>query len=331
MKFADKNFSKEVERLIDPITVGSLHFMQYFNQLLPKSLQKRIVKSSSKKTPNMGFVVEPYSSFLCYEIDDLEYAKSLIPDGFELLKTSIFTDDEPKYYCILGCVRAHTSAFWGSRIEFYVIAKDKKTNLLSWLIIDYDTNTISYDNKNGLSSPNSSRAVITVNHRGRLFVDVQNNANDRKLIFDADIEEGLMTNLDQRLWLEGNLSIGYGRKLSEKDGDIFSLKFEPCEVEKALRIPLDSLNLEVNTWYPGLFKNKPCQIVCFPYSQHFISDSPGFSSNIKNKDELIVANNKIAFDKIKVFSTKSFMVMFLVGAVTSFIVTVVLFVLWLTK
>lgn len=331
MKLPNRNFSKEVERLIDPITVGSLHFLQFFNQLLPKTLQKKIVKSSSQKTPNMGFVVEPYSSFLCYEIDDIEYAKSLIPDGFELLKTRIFTDDEPKYYCILGCIRAHTSAFWGSRIEFYIIARDKKTNLLSWLIIDYDTNTISYDNKNGLSSPNSNRAIITINHRGRLFVDVQNDKNNRKLIFDADIEKGVMTNLDQRLWLEGNLSIGYGRDLSEKDGDIFSLKFEPCEVEKALKIPLASLNLEINTWYPGLFKKTPCQIVCFPYSQHFISDSPGFSSNIKNKDELEKASSEIAFDEIKVFSTKSFKVMMIASALISFIITVTLVILLIIK
>jgi hypothetical protein len=43
------NFAKGVERLIDPISVGTLHFMQSFNQLLPKSIQKQFVKSSSKK------------------------------------------------------------------------------------------------------------------------------------------------------------------------------------------------------------------------------------------------------------------------------------------
>jgi len=325
------NFSKEVERLINPITVGSLHFMQYFNQLLPKAVQKQILKSSSKKTPNMGFVVEPYSSFLCYEIADINWAKSLIPDGFELIKTSIFANDKPRYYCIFGCVRAHTSAFWGVRNEFYVIAEDKKTGLLSWIIIDYDTNTISYDNKNGLCGPNSSRSIITINHRGTLFVDIQRDDNSHKLIFNANIEKGTMTNLDQRLWLEGNLSIGYGRDLSEKDGDIFSLKFEPCEVEKALRIPITSLEIEENTWYHGLFKKTPSQVVCFPYAQHFISDSPGYSSNIKNKDELVASNNAIEFDKIKVFSTKSFKTMFLVGTLVSLTTTIVLVILLLNK
>jgi hypothetical protein len=326
-----KSYSKEVERLIDPITVGSLHFMQYFNQLLPKTIQKKIVKSSSKKTPSMGFVVEPYSSFLCYEIADLKKAKSLLPDGFKLIKTSIFTDDEPKYYCIFGLVRAHTSAFWGVRAEFYIIAEDTKTGLLSWIIIDYDTNTISYDSKNGLCKPNSHRSIITINHRGTLFVDIQKDDDSRKIIFDINVEKGTMKNLDQRLWLEGNLSIGYGRNIAENDGDIFSLKFEPCEVEKALKIPTISLNLEANTWYPGLFKNKPSQVVCFPYAQHFISDSPGYSSRINNKDELIAANNAIDFDKIKVFSTKSFKIMFITGTLVSFTITLTLVILLLNK
>ena len=151
-----ENFAKSVERLVDPITVGSLHLLQSFNQLLPKSAQKQIVRASSKKTPYMGFVVEPYSSFLFYEIADHDKAKALLPEGFELVKTKVFSDDEPKFYCIIGCFRAHTSAFWGIRTEFYIIAEDKSTGMLSWIIVDYDTNTISYDNKNGLTSPNLS-------------------------------------------------------------------------------------------------------------------------------------------------------------------------------
>lgn len=331
MKTTKIFFSKEVERLIDPITVGSLHFLQYFNQLLPKTLQKRIVKSSSKKTPYMGFVVEPYSSFLCYEIEDINQAKSLLPDGFELIKTKIFNNDEPKYYCIFGCIRAHTSAFWGTRTEFYIIAKDTKTNLLSWIIVDYDTNTISYDNKNALSSPNINESVITINHRGTLFVEMKNIKNKRELIFDINVENGTMKSLDQRLWLEGNLSIGYGSNYNKLNADIFSLKFEPCEVEKALQIPVKKLNLESNTWYPGLFKKTPSQVVCFPYAQHFISDSPGFSSNIKNKAELIAANNTIDFSKIKVFSTKSFKIMIIVGTLVSFLTTITLLIMFINK
>ena len=325
------DFSKGVERLIDPIGVGTLHFIQSFNRLLPRSIQDKLIKSSSKKIPFMGFVVEPYSLFLCYEIADINAAKSLLPDGFELIKTKIFDNDKPKYYCIFGCFRAHTSAFWGARTEFYIIAEDQKTGLLSWIIVDYDTDTISYDKKNGLRSPNSSRSVVTINHRGTLFVDIQRDDQSRALTFDADIESGKMNNLDQRLWLEGNLSIGYGRVLSENGADIFSLKFEPCEVEKALKIPADNLRIDINSWYPGLFHDQPSQIVCFPYAQHFISDNVGYSSNLKTKDELLTAIKSINFNKIATLSTKSFRIMFLVGSAVSFITTATLLTLLLLK
>lgn len=325
------DFVKGVERLIDPISVGTLHFMQSFNQLLPKSIQKQFIKSSSKKTPSMGFVVEPYSLFLCYEINDIEKAKSLLPDGFKLIKTRIFTDDEPKYYCIFGCIRAHTSAFWGTRIEFYVIAEDEKTGLLSWIIIDYITDTISYDSKNGLSAPNASQVVITTDYHGYLILDAKKKDSSHELSLNTDINKGVMANLDQRLWLEGNLSIGYGRDLSDNGADIFSLKFEPGEVEKALNIPISELNLEVNTWYPGLFSQEPSQIACFPYAQHFISDSPGYSSLIKNERELRSAVERVDFNKTKVFSTKSFKVMILVSTAVSFTITATLILLLLSR
>ncbi len=321
------NFTKGVEKLIDPINVGSLHFMQFFNNLLPKNIQRKLVNSASKKTPYMGFVVEPYSYFLCYEIQDIERAKSLLPEGFELIKTKIFENDEPKYYCIFGCITAHTSAFWGLRVEFYVIAEDKKTGLLSWIIIDYDTNTISYDKKQGLMNPNTSNSIITTDYSGKLFVEVNRNDNQRQLIFESDLSEGVMTKLDQRLWLEGNLSIGYGKDISINDADIFSLKFDPLEVEKALSIPLDSLNMEVNSWFPGLFKDTPTQIACFPYAQHFISDSPGYASNLKNKQELISAVEKVDFGKIKVFSTEFFKIMFIASGIISFLITITLLIL----
>lgn len=325
------NFTKNVEKLIEPIEVGSLHFMQFFNNLMPKSIQRKLVTSSSSKTPYMGFVVEPYSYFLCYELLDLEKAKNLLPDGFKLIKTKIFEDDEPKYYSIFGCVNAHTSAFWGLRVEFYVIAEDEKTGLLSWIIIDYDTNTISYDKKNGLSNPNSNKSLITTNYDGTLLVEVVRNDKSRELIFESDTKQGVMTKLDQRLWLEGNLSIGYGRIVSNNDADIFSLKFDPNEVEKALKMPDKSTNIKINSWFPGLFKEKPEIMVCFPYAQHFISDSPGYASNIKNKKELINAVNLLDFSKIKVFSTKAFKIMFLAGGILSFIITLTLLIMLILK
>jgi hypothetical protein len=326
-----ESFTKSVERLIDPISVGTLHFMQSFNQLLPKPLQKSIVTASSKKTPYMGFVVEPYSLFLCHEIIDLERAKTLLPDGFELVKTRIFTDDEPKYYCIFGCVRAHTSAFWGCRTEFYIIAEDQATGLLSWVIIDYVTDTISYDSKNGLTSPNGARSVIATDYRGTILIDIQTKSGANKLALEADVTNGKMTGLDQRLWLEGNLSIGYGRNLSDDGADIFGLKFDPGEVEKALKIPSSALRREANTWYSGLFAPEPAQVVCFPYAQHFISDSPGHSSGVKDRAGLEKSVAAINFNDIKVFSTKSFKLAMLISAAVSLTIMVVLVLLLLLQ
>lgn len=139
-----------------------------------------------------------------------------------------------------------------------------------------------------------------------------------------------MNKLYQRLWLEGNLSIGYGKNIS-KNGDIFSLKFNPSEVEKALEIPLESLNVKTNSWFEGLFNKTQSKIVCFPYAQHFISDSPGYASNLKNKGELLSAINSIDFSNIKVFSTKSIRSMFLIGMIVSFTINTIFLMLLFLK
>jgi len=322
-----EKFIKGVERLVNPMDVGSLHFIQGFNKLLPKSIQEVFVKSSGKQTPYMGFVVEPYATFLCYEIVDVEWARRLLPDGFELIKCKVFEDDEPKYLCIFGCFTAHTSAFWGSRVEFYIITEDTKTGLLSWIIVDYDSNTISYDKRDGLRDPNVINGVVTTSCEGKVYVDMKKVGGSRELVFDCDFESGRFGPLDQRLWLEGNLSIGYGSEFDRRDASIFSLKFNPCEVRRGVNIPLESVNISTNSWYPGLFKDMPFRVLSFPYAQHFVSDSPGSASNLKNEEELVEAVESIDFDSIKVFSTKAFKTMFLVGGIVSFLITTILVIL----
>ncbi len=324
------NFIKGVERLVNPIDVGTIHFIQYFNNFIPKKIQKKMVDSSGNKTPYMGFVVEPYSFFLCYEIKDLERAKTFLPEGFKLAKTKIFEDDEPKYYSIFGCFNAHTSGFWGSRVEFYIIAEDTSTGLLSWIIADYDTNTITYDPKNGLSDPNTEGSVITIDYNGEVFVDIVNKKG-RKLIFNSNIESGKMKPLDKRLWIEGNLSIAYGKNKCEDNAGLFSLIFDPKEFEKALKIPKEGLTISANDWFPGLFKEEPTEILCFPYAQHFLSDSPGHSSNIMSESDLINSVDKANFKEISVFSTKSFKTTFLLGGLVSMVTNITLLVLLFSK
>lgn len=246
-----------------------------------------------------------------------------MPKGFKLVKTRIFEGDELKYYSIFGCINAHTSGFWGSRVEFYIIAEDTSTGLLSWIIADYDTNTITYDPKNGLSDPSTKSSVITIDYSGELFVDIVNKEG-RKLVFNSDIKQGKMKPLDQRLWVEGNLSIAYGRNKSEDNPGQFSLTFDPKEFEKALQIPVDSLTIHANDWFPGLFKEEPSQVICFPYAQHFLSDSPGHSSNIKSESDLNKVVENVEFENINVFSTKSFKTTFLLCSLTSIAINIAL-------
>lgn len=325
-----ENFTKGVERLINPIDVGTIHFIQSFNNYIPKKFQKKMVNSSGNKTPYMGFVVEPYSFFLFYEIIDIEHAKTFLPEGFRIAKTKVFEGDEPKHYGIFGCFNAHTSGFWGSRVEFYIIAENTSTGLLSWIIVDYDTNTITYDPKNGFSDPSAVGSVITIDYKGEVFVDMVNKKG-RKLIFNSNINTGKMKPLDQKLWIEGNLSIAYGKNKIEDEAGLFSLIFDPKEFEKALCIPRDSLSVHANDWFPGLFKDEPTKIVCFPYAQHFLSDSPGHSTDIKSQWDLIKVFKEIDFDKINVFSTNSFKTMFLVGAVISILINTILLLMVILK
>lgn len=257
-------FRKDVEKLVNPIDVGTLHFIQSFNNLLPKNIQRKMVDSSSKVTPYMGL-----------------------------------------------------------RVEFYLIAEDTSTGLMSWIIVDYDTNTITYDPKNALSNPNAPGSMITLDYNGILYADVQNEKG-RKLKFKSDVKTGVMQALDKRLWIEGNLSIAYGKYKIEKNPGTFSLIFDVKEFDQALSIPKSSLIIETNTWFEGLMEESPSQIACFPYAQHFLSDSPGHSSLIQTEEKLKDIVNNVDFNKINVFSTKAFKKTFLVGGIISATINTIL-------
>lgn len=101
---------------------------------MPKFIQRKIVTGAANKADKMGFVVEPYAFFLFYEIEDLKKVQKYLPDNFEPCESSIFENDPLKFYGITSIFRVHTSAFWGARAEFYVVAKDKNTGLVK---LDY--------------------------------------------------------------------------------------------------------------------------------------------------------------------------------------------------
>ena len=324
------SFTKGVEQLINPIDVGTIHCIQYFNRLMPTALHHKMVSASGKKSPYMGFVVEPYSFFLCYEIEDLNFAKRFLPKGFSLVKATIFEGDTPKYYGIIGCFTTHTSAFWGSRVEYYIVAEDGKTGMQSWIICDYDTNTITYDPKYGLHGPNTVKTVVTTDYNGVVWVDVENKKG-RKLSFHSDITKGQSVKLSQRLWIEGNLSIAYGRNRAKENPGLFSVLFDHKEYTSALRIPLDDLEMEYNNWFPGMCKAQPAQIICFPYAQHLLSDSPGSSSGLQTPEQMKQAVEMLEISRIQPYSTKAYQRAMLLGGLASVVTQWTLLYLLLRK
>lgn len=323
----DFNFEKNIEKMIKPIDVGTIHFIQSYSKLMSPKLQYKLMSKGAKKNPYMGFVVEPYSFFLCYTLKDLEWAKRLIPDDYKLIKTKIFENDEPNYYCIFGSFNVHSSAFWGTRMEFYIIAENTKTGLLSWLIIDYDTNTVSFDKMNGLSGGNTNTCVLTTNYDGEIVVDIRNDKKRRNLVLSGKINRGKEEKLHQRLWLEGNLSVGYGKEISGNRAETFGMIFSHKEVERANRILNKDINIQENTWYDGLFDKEPKNIVCFPFAQHYLSDSPGYFSNIMNKQQLSDAVTNIDFDTIPSYSSSAIKKSFKIGQIISVLIIIVLLIL----
>lgn len=326
-----KEFVSEIEKMIDPIDVGTIHFMETYAKLMPIPLLNKIIEGGAKTSSHMGFVVEPYSLFLAYRIIDLDKAKQLIPDNYRLIKTKIFENDTPDYYCIFGTFNVHTSVFWGTRMEFYVIAENIDTGLLSWIIVDYDTNTVSHDSKRGLFAGNTTHCVFTTTCTGDILVDIKNDKEKRCLVVEGHLKEGQEVGIDQRLWLEGNLSVTYGRNLSNNQGKPFAVIFDKKEVEKAIDVTNNDFDIKCNTWYPGLFEEHPHKIAYFPYAQHFLADSPGHYSSINNDEELVEEYNKIDFSIMPHYSSKSLKKSFVIGQIASTLIIIILLILLLLK
>lgn len=69
-----------------------------------------------------------------------------------------------------GCTRARSGE---PAPECYLMAEDMRSGLLSWVIVDYLSDTISYDRAHGLRAPSAPRSVVTTTCDGRVLVDVQ--------------------------------------------------------------------------------------------------------------------------------------------------------------
>ncbi len=320
-------FIKKVEEMIKPEDIATLRLIGPLLKYVPGRFQAKAMESSSKDNPYLGFVVEPYNTFLFYELIDLDWARRLIPDGFELEKTKVFSDGEAKYYIAFASFNVKTSAFAGTRMEVNIIARSKKTGLISWIIVDYDTNTLSHDALKGVIDSTTKHAVFTTDYDGNIIVDIVNPEKNRALIFDLDSQGAQMKELERSFWLEGNLSVGYGREISKNSPAAFAMKFDPKEVEKACKVDVSKIHFIENTWYPGLFKNEVEEALYFPFAQHYLSDSPGSYSEHDNVAEMIEEYRNLDLDNIPPYSVESLRKMVKVGLISNSVFITILLVI----
>ena len=318
-------FIKKVESLINPMEVSNLLFFQRLKRLLPPQIMKRMLYRASKNTPYIGFVIDPYSLFLFFRLSNIEYAKSLLTDRYELAKTSLFTDDEPDYYMGIGNLNTRASTFWGTRQEAYLIATDKKTGLLSFIFIDILSNTIIALPTKGIADPNCKKAVFTTSSKGEVFLDIQEEKTNRKLLLTGSIKRGKMRRLDQSLWLMGNTSVGHSKKYASSDNNPFAVIFDPAEVFEGLDIPPEDIRITENTLFPGLAHPEISSVICFPFAQHYIADSPGCYTTIKDRNDLVSKYNEIANYKVfTTFSARTIVKQLLIGIAVSVLIAVFL-------
>ena len=321
----EEKFIKGVESLIIPMEVSNLIFWQKLKRLLPGLLLRRMLYKASKNTPYIGFVIEPYSLFLFFKLRNIKAAESMLPDRYELSKTKLFADDIPDYYMGIGNLSTRASTFWGTRQESYLIAKDKKTGLLSFIFIDILSNTIIALPSKGIADPNCKKAIFTTSSKGEVFLDIQEARTNRKFMLNGSIKNGKLRRLDENLWLMGNTSIGHSKDLANGDDNPFAVIFDPAEVNEALDIPTENIRISENTLFPGLAEPEISKVICFPFAQHYIADSPGCTTSVKDRDDIIGKYNKLAeSEEFKTFSAKTIVKQLTLGIAVTIIIAVFL-------
>jgi len=293
MKAEDlRRFIKTTEKMVLPSKVATTTQGSAMLRKLPLRFQRYIVNRGAKSNPYMSFVVEPYAVFLAFEVINSKAVEGLLPPNYGLLPSAMFNDTPKRPCAIVSAFNVHTSVFWGSRVEFYLIAENCKTGLLSWIILEYESNTHSYDPSQGFIGPSTSHSVVTTSYLGEVIIDVESARTKNKLVLVADLKNAIIEKLDQRLWVEGNLSVDYGGELQQCTKP-FSLVFDPKEMEQALKIPLDDISLCTNTFGGGALNPMPFEAACFPYAQHFVTTSVPTATSMRTAEDIEKAVNEI--------------------------------------
>lgn len=280
-----RRFVAHSEEMVTPKAVAALFGRAEMLARLPLSVQRWIV-AHAKGADHMGFIVEPYCVFLAYEIADEVAASRLLPPGYRLIPASMFADGTPRYCAILGAFNVRASFMWGVRVELYLIAEDTRTGMLTWVICDYESNTINYDPGQGFSGPTTTRAIVTTSHAGEILVDVQAQERENSLRIAASLRSGQTRALDERLWIDGNLSVDYGGRLAHDGSEPFGLIFDPGEMTQALDLPLDDVDAELTAFGAEFLAASPFEAASFPYAQHFVTTSYPKASPIRDRRSL---------------------------------------------
>ncbi len=270
-KETNRKFISKTESLVKPQDVTAISFLGDFNRIFPKKMQEKTMLKGSATIPYMGFIVDPYCFFLAYGIKNPAAAEELLPKGYELAATNVFKNQPAMPTVIIGAFSVRTSAFIGNRLEFYLIARRKDTGRMSWIIADYETNTNSYDPKNCFSGYTSDPAIVTTTPYGEFLAEFAGKKNGKEFFLSADLKRGEWEELNEELWIEGNLSIDYGGAYKVESSKPFSLIFDPFLMKKALHIPKESIQIAKNSYMGDIIDTDgPICAAVFPYSQHFI-------------------------------------------------------------
>ena len=287
-----RRYIMTTENMVVPSKVASTTQGSAILRKLPLKLQKYIVDRGARSNPYLSFVVEPYCIFLAFEITDTEAANRLLPPGYSLSPSAMFADTPKRPCAIISAFNVHTSVFWGTRVEFYLIAENRQTGLLSWIISEYESNTHSYDPSKGFIGPSTSHSVVTTSYLGEVIIDVESSVSDNRLSFVANLKNGVFNKLNQRLWIEGNLSVDYGGELQQGTKP-FSLVFDPKEMAQALNLPLPDILLCSNSFGASILEAMPFEAACFPYAQHFVTTSVPRATKLRTAEDLEKAVMKL--------------------------------------
>ena len=247
------------------------------------------------------------------------------------MPTRVFAGDEGDYYSGMSFFNTRASTFQGSRLEAYLVARNRETGTTSWIFMDILSNTLIAHPKWGISGPNCTRPVCTTNPKGDILIDFKQDGTDRRIAFTGSLAGAPTRALEQDLWIMGNSSIAHSRAYQSKSDEPFAVVFDPLEVESALEVEPAAFAISHNSLLPSWVAPEVVKTTCFPWAQHYVADSPGRSTRVKDPVDMVTKFKAIAAMKgLKTFSARSIKVQFFAGIVLNAValVSLVLFLLF---